>query len=187
MAESTQYCHVMDSPVGLLRLTHDGRGLTGLAFHGGAGLRGRARRALERSDWRADAGPFAAVKRQLQQYFDGERSSFDLPLAPEGTGFQLGVWRELQRIPYGQTLSYGELARRIGNPRACRAVGLANGANPLAIIVPCHRVIGADGSLTGFGGGLPIKHQLLALEQSVVMRQGLRAGSGRQLPLENWL
>lgn len=183
MAESTQYCHVMDSPVGLLRLTHDREGLTGIAFHGEASARSGPWRALERSRWRADVGLFDAVICQLQQYFDGERRSFDLPLAAQGTAFQHSVWRELQRIPYGQTISYGELARRIGKPRACRAVGLANGANPLPIIVPCHRVIGADGSLTGFGGGLPIKRQLLALERSVAMRQGLHSGAAMPLPL----
>jgi methylated-DNA-[protein]-cysteine S-methyltransferase len=177
----------MQSPVGELRLTHARQGLTNIFFHGAASGRGRAGRAPERSEWLTDPAPFAAVVRQLQEYFDGERRSFDLPLAPQGTAFQQSVWRELQRIPYGQTVSYGELARRIGRPRACRAVGLATGANPLPIIVPCHRVIGADGSLTGFGGGLPIKRQLLALERSVVMRQGLPTAFAMQLPLENLL
>jgi len=87
------------------------------------------------------------------------------PVAPEGTAFQRSVWCELQRIPYGETISYGELARRVGNPKAVRAVGLANGSNPIAILIPCHRVIGSDGSLVGYGGGLPIKQALLALER----------------------
>jgi methylated-DNA-[protein]-cysteine S-methyltransferase len=180
----TLYCHVMDSPLGPLRLTHDRQGLTGISFQGEASVQGRVQRAPERSEWLSDPGLFAEVLCQLRQYFDGERCSFDVPLAAQGTAFQHSVWRELQCIPYGQTISYGELARRIGKPRACRAVGLANGANPLPIIVPCHRVIGADGSLTGFGGGLPIKRQLLALEQSVMMRQGSHTGSATQLSLE---
>ena len=103
--------------------------------------------------------------RQLRAYFAGELETFDLPLAPQGTPFQLGVWRRLCEIPYGQTISYGELARRLGNPNASRAVGLANGSNPIPIVIPCHRVIGSNGKLTGYGGGLPIKEKLLALER----------------------
>jgi methylated-DNA-[protein]-cysteine S-methyltransferase len=111
-----------------------------------------------------DAGPFREVVRQLKAYFDGQLKAFDLPLAPQGTEFQRQVWRALQTIPYGRTKSYGEIARRLGRPEASRAVGAANGQNPIPVIIPCHRVIGADGSLTGFGGGLPIKRKLLALE-----------------------
>jgi methylated-DNA-[protein]-cysteine S-methyltransferase len=107
----------------------------------------------------------AAAASQLDAYFRGELTSFDLPLSLEGTQFQRCVWMALQSIPYGQTISYGELARRIGQPSASRAVGLANGRNPVAIVVPCHRVIGADGSLTGYGGGMDRKRFLLALEQ----------------------
>ncbi len=113
----------------------------------------------------------AAVVRQLEEYFRGERRDFDLLLAPRGTVFQLAVWRELQRIPYGTTISYAELARRIGRPAAVRAAGAANGANPIPIVIPCHRVIGADGTLTGYGGGIDKKRALLALEQP---QQGLR-------------
>ena len=102
--------------------------------------------------------------RQLSDYFDGELKTFDLPLKPEGTPFQLKVWEALRTIPYGETRSYGDIARQIGNPKACRAVGMGNHNNPIAIVVPCHRVVGADGSLTGYGGGLPIKRQLLELE-----------------------
>jgi methylated-DNA-[protein]-cysteine S-methyltransferase len=102
---------------------------------------------------------------QLTEYFRGKRRVFDLPLAPRGTPFQLAVWNELQRIAFGDTISYSELARRIGKPNAVRAVGAANGANPIPIIIPCHRVIGANGTLTGYGGGLHIKRALLALEQ----------------------
>ena len=101
---------------------------------------------------------------QLAEYFDGKRKTFNLPLAPAGTDFQLKVWKALQNIPYGGTLSYGELAALAGNPKACRAVGMANNRNPIVIIVPCHRVIGKDGSLTGYGGGLELKRQLLELE-----------------------
>ncbi len=111
--------------------------------------------------------PLGEAKRQLLEYFDGTRRGFDLPLAPAGTAFQRRVWDELRRIPYGETISYGELARRIGRPTASRAVGAANGRNPLAIVVPCHRVIGAGGALVGYGGGLPVKETLLAHEQGV--------------------
>jgi len=111
------------------------------------------------------------AKRQLTAYFDGTLKEFDVPLAMRGTPFQLRVWEELVRIPYGTTMSYGELARRVGNPNASRAVGLANGRNPISIIVPCHRVIGSDGKLTGYGGGLPRKSALLAFE-SAVLRNG---------------
>jgi methylated-DNA-[protein]-cysteine S-methyltransferase len=111
--------------------------------------------------------PFATAAAQLSAYFDGKLTDFDLPLAPVGTEFQRKVWAGLRAIPYGQTVSYGELARRVGNPAAIRAVGLANGRNPIAIVVPCHRVIGADGSLTGYGGGLDRKRFLLTHEQDV--------------------
>ncbi len=117
------------------------------------------------ADWVPTATPVLdQAVRQLAEYFVGQRQHFDLPLAPQGTPFQRAVWRHLQEIPYGEKISYGELARRVGNPKASRAVGAANGANPLPIVVPCHRVIGANGSLTGFGGGLPVKKMLLALE-----------------------
>ena len=102
--------------------------------------------------------------RQLREYFSGERSRFELPVDPAGTEFQRRVWSALQKIPFGKTVSYGELARRIGKPTASRAVGAANGANPIPIVIPCHRVIGANGALTGFGGGLDVKEQLLQLE-----------------------
>ena len=108
------------------------------------------------------------MRAQLADYFDGRRTGFDLPLAMQGTPFQLRVWRALQDIPYGETISYGEQARRIGRPADPRAVGQANGRNPIAVIVPCHRVIGADGSLTGYGGGVERKRQLLELEAGVL-------------------
>ena len=115
--------------------------------------------------WERDDVALAEVAHQLDEYFAGVRAHFDLVLAPRGTPFQLEVWDQLCRIPYGETISYGELAKRVNRPGAARAVGSANGQNPIAIIVPCHRVIGADGSLTGFGGGLPWKRWLLAREQ----------------------
>ena len=154
----TLYWHEIDSPIGRLLLAGDGTGLMHVGFQSGP------RPLRPGAQWAADPAPFRAASTQLAEYFAGERRSFDLPLAPRGTAFQRHVWHALTLIPYGHTISYGELARRIGNPSASRAVGLANGANPLPIIVPCHRVIGADGSLTGFGGGLPIKRKLLALE-----------------------
>lgn len=111
-----------------------------------------------------DAQALAEVERQIGEYFAGQRRDFDVPLHPKGTAFQQRVWAELRKIPYGRTLSYGELAERIGNRKGSRAVGAANGANPISLVVPCHRVIGSDGSLTGYGGGLPIKEALLKLE-----------------------
>jgi methylated-DNA-[protein]-cysteine S-methyltransferase len=116
-------------------------------------------------EWREDKAPLREVIQQLRAYFAKELETFELTLAPEGTDFQQSVWNELCGIPYGETISYGELAKRVGNPKASRAVGAANGQNPIPIIIPCHRVIGSDGKLTGFGGGLPIKQKLLALEQ----------------------
>jgi len=104
--------------------------------------------------------------RQFSEYFDGKRKSFDLPLSLQGTDFQKKVWKALKNIPYGKTISYGEIAAKIGNPKACRAVGLANNRNPISIIIPCHRVIGHNGSLTGYGGGLELKQQLLDLEKN---------------------
>jgi methylated-DNA-[protein]-cysteine S-methyltransferase len=115
--------------------------------------------------WHDDAEPLRETARQLRAYFAGELEAFDLALAPQGTLFQLAVWNRLCEIPYGETISYGELARRMGKPNASRAVGLANGANPIPIVIPCHRVIGSNGKLTGYGGGLPIKEKLLGLER----------------------
>ena len=123
--------------------------------------------------WRRCDEAFAAVRGQLEEYFAGERTLFDVALEMEGTPFQRRVWRELEAIPYGETISYGELARRVGQPSAARAVGLANGRNPVAVIVPCHRVIGADGSLTGYGGGMERKRILLGLESGAARLPGL--------------
>jgi len=112
----------------------------------------------------ARAGPVREAARQLEAYFARRRTTFELPLDPRGTPFQQRVWEALETIPYGETVSYGELAKRIGQPTASRAVGAANGANPIPIIIPCHRAVGADGSMTGFGGGITLKRKLLALE-----------------------
>jgi methylated-DNA-[protein]-cysteine S-methyltransferase len=148
----------MESLVGKLLLAGDEQGLRQVSFESSK------RAAAVQTDWREDKAPFAEVIRQLRAYFSGELKTFDLPLAPEGTKFQLRVWNSLRAIPYGEAISYAQLAQKIGNPRAVRAVGLANSCNPIPIIIPCHRVIGSDGSLTGFGGGLPNKKKLLALE-----------------------
>ena len=149
----------VESPVGRLLLAADDAGLRHLLF-----MKGR-RAVRPDPTWREDRGPLEETIRQLRQYFSGESNGFDLRLAPEGTPFQREIWRRLCDIPYGETVSYGELARRMGNPKASRAVGLANGANPIAIVIPCHRVIGSNGQLTGYGGGLSIKKTLLALER----------------------
>ena len=147
-----------DSPVGRLLLAGSADALRRVHFQSGP-------QPLRAPDgWRHDPAPFAEPLAQLQEYLAGERRAFDLSLAPAGTAFQLTVWSALREIPYGETVSYGELAQRLRRPGGARAVGLANGSNPLPIIVPCHRVIGADGSLTGFGGGLAIKRALLSLE-----------------------
>jgi methylated-DNA-[protein]-cysteine S-methyltransferase len=149
----------LKSPVGDLLLVGDGSGLKQIHFVNGRHAVGPD------SAWKENRSPFKTVTSQLQAYFAGELEDFDLPLAPDGTPFQLKVWKRLCDIPYGETMSYGELAKKIGNPNASRAVGLANGSNPIPIIIPCHRVIGSNGKLTGYGGGLPIKEKLLALEQ----------------------
>jgi methylated-DNA-[protein]-cysteine S-methyltransferase len=144
---------IYDSRIGPLTIAVDEAGALESIHFGAAG--GSVR----------DEKRCANVVRQLGEYFRGERRDFDLLLAPRGTDFQLAVWSELQRIPYGTTISYAELARRIGRPAAVRAVGAANGANPIPIVIPCHRVIGSNGTLTGYGGGIENKHALLELEQ----------------------
>lgn len=158
------------SPVGTLTIAGDGTVITHLRMtdqtHDPAG----------RGAWHHRPAAFGDAVDQLQEYFDGQRTRFDLPLRMEGTGFQRSVWDALLEIPYGETTSYGEIARRVGKPGAARAVGLANGQNPVAIVVPCHRVIGADGSLTGYGGGLDRKVTLLQLERDhFTPRLALRA------------
>jgi len=149
----------LETPIGTLLIAGDTAAVQRITFP----QHGRAAKA-EPAWQESQRGPVGEAIRQLREYFAGKRATFDLPLAPEGTAFQRGVWRQLQEIPYGETISYGELARRVGNPKAARAVGSANGANPLPIVIPCHRVIAGDGSLGGFGGGLPTKQTLLNLE-----------------------
>jgi methylated-DNA-[protein]-cysteine S-methyltransferase len=159
------YFTLVPSPLGDLTLTSNGAALTGLYLAG-------ARHAREPEPaWRRDDAPFVEVARQLRQYFAGTRTRFDVPTAAAGTPFQRDVWRALSAIPYGSTLSYAELARQIGAPRAVRAVGAANGRNPISIIVPCHRVVGSGGALTGYAGGLPRKEWLLGLEVRVAARE----------------
>jgi methylated-DNA-[protein]-cysteine S-methyltransferase len=154
-----KYCY-FESPVGRLLLTGNNV-LEGLDFPGSR------TRVEPGTDWILEEETFADVISQLDAYFKGELTCFDLELKPRGTQFQKKVWQELTQIPYGKTISYGELAKRIGNPKASRAVGSANGKNPISIIVPCHRVIGKNGSLTGFGGGLGVKQTLLDLEKRI--------------------
>jgi methylated-DNA-[protein]-cysteine S-methyltransferase len=149
----------MESPTGKLLLAADEAGLRHITFEP----------ATPHPDWRESATPLRETIRQLRAWFAGEVRDFKLTLAPEGPIFHQRVWRELCNIPYGETISYGELARRIGSPNAFRAVGRANGANPIPIVIPCHRVIGSNGKLTGYGGGLPRKEFLLALEHKQMM------------------
>jgi methylated-DNA-[protein]-cysteine S-methyltransferase len=162
---------LLESPIGPLTLTTDGTSLTGLHLPYPDG------RPMVREEWvREDHSPLLAEARgQIAAYFEGRLRDFDLPLAPAGTPFQQQVWEALRQIPYGATISYGELARRIGRPGSARAVGLANGANPIAVILPCHRVIGANGKLVGYGGGLPRKEALLAFEAAVLASRPLPA------------
>lgn len=151
------YCY-LGTPIGELLLAGTREGLCVVGFPDGKMRREPA------ADWIFSEQPFAAVRRQLREYFAGERKTFDLQLRPGGTEFQQQVLDELQKIPYGTTVSYADVARRIGRPKAVRAVGAANGRNPIPVIIPCHRVIGSGGQLTGFGGGLPTKEALLRLE-----------------------
>ena len=154
------YTEIDDSPVGPLLLAGDRDALHVLSF--GVGSRPRE---IESTWTRDTVGALKNVCKELDEYFAGRLKKFTTRLAFNGTPFQNSVWKELTRIPYGETISYLDLANRIKNPKAVRAVGMANGANPIAIIVPCHRVIGSNGSLTGFGGGLPTKRALLELEK----------------------
>lgn len=152
-----QYCNLV-TPIGPLLIAGDDEGLRFLLFGGGR------REVKPDPAWEPDRGLLKDTIRQLGLYFQAKLREFQVPVAPKGTDFQRSVWSQLQQIPYGETTTYGELARRLGSPKAMRAVGLANGSNPISIIIPCHRVIGRDGSLTGYGGGLPVKQALLALE-----------------------
>lgn len=154
----------MDSPFGAVCLVGTEAGLTRVDFQ-----RGDRPVRLDPT-WQGNTGVLDSAKRQLQEYFQGQRRQFKLPLAPDGTPFQQRVWQEIQRIPFGTTLTYRELARRLGMPGAARAVGHANGRNPLAIVIPCHRLIGSDGQLRGYAGGIALKQRLLQHEGVQVTR-----------------
>lgn len=159
---ATVYC-IAPSPIGELLLFGDGVALQGLYMDCHEVW------PQKQPDWRWDLAPFKAVIAQLDEYFERRRRVFELPLAPQGTAFQQRVWAALLEIPFGVTISYGELATRLGDPKASRAVGLANGRNPISLIVPCHRVIGANGNLTGYGGGLDRKEWLLRHEGALLL------------------
>ena len=177
----TIWITTFESPLGALLMMSDGTSLTGLHTDNDK------HRPAVQPDWVRDdsVAPFAQTVAQLRAYFDGALTEFDLPLAAQGTAFQMTVWRELRNIPYGETISYAELARRIGRPTASRAVGHSNARNPISIIVPCHRVIGADHSLTGYAGGLDRKRTLLQHEAERSAGGSLKSGRGRpQLALD---
>ena len=156
-SEKLEYTYY-ESPIGRLLIAGCGESLRLISFPQGSGI------CRPLPGWLQAEKPFVEAIRQLRAYFARDLRRFDLPLLPHGTHFQLAVWLELQRIPYGETVTYRELAQRIGNPKGFRAVGAANGRNPLPIVIPCHRVIGSNGHLTGFGGGLSVKQMLLDLE-----------------------
>ncbi|WP_341208697.1 methylated-DNA--[protein]-cysteine S-methyltransferase [uncultured Sphingomonas sp.] len=155
------YRTTLPSPLGELTLVADDAALVAILWPDDK----PGRVQLEATAERPDHPVLAAAATQLREYFAGKRTAFDLPLAPRGTAFQCDVWRALDAIPYGETRSYADIARAIGRPTATRAVGAANGRNPISIVTPCHRVIGRSGALTGFAGGLAAKQHLLALEQ----------------------
>ena len=156
----TEYWTDFRSPMGKLRLVADGKGLTRVDFYD---------RGLPSAGICIETKILQQAKRELREYFAGERVDFDLPLNPEGTKFQYQVWNELLKIPYGATMTYGEIARNMGNPDAMRAVGAANGRNPIAIIIPCHRVIGTQGKMIGYGGGIDRKLWLLKHEAAEIL------------------
>jgi methylated-DNA-[protein]-cysteine S-methyltransferase len=162
-AISSIYCYI-ESPLGQLLVCGDGEFIMGLFMNNHQGWLG------PEAAWRLADEPFADIREQLAEYFEGQRQQFDVPLKLAGTPFQQQVWRQLVQIPFGTTITYAELARRVGQPTAFRAVGNANGRNPVSILVPCHRVIGADGKLTGYGGGINNKQWLLEWERSAVDR-----------------
>jgi methylated-DNA-[protein]-cysteine S-methyltransferase len=158
---ATYYSHI-ECPLGQVCIQGDGQFITGLYLPLHKGWKGPD------ATWQQSDAPFATARKQLAEYFAGERQQFDLPLQLQGTSFQQRVWRELMNIPFGATITYAELARRVGQPTASRAVGAANGRNPISIIVPCHRVIGASGKLTGYAGGVDKKEWLLAWERRTI-------------------
>lgn len=162
------FVKTIDSPVGKLLLAASDRGLCVVEFSSGKQTCAKFLAGAEESP---EHPVLCKAEKQLAEYFAGKRTSFDVPLDMQGTVFQIKAWRELQKIPYGQTISYGQQAKGMGDANKARAVGMANGRNPISIIVPCHRVIGANGTLTGFGGGLNIKQTLLELERKTATRK----------------
>lgn len=176
MTSTTMFTH-LDGPLGPLLLVGREDAVTGLYFAD------RPKAPAIAPAWRETRAGLAQAIEQLEEYFAGQRTDFDVPLDLAGTPFQQQVWAQLRRIGYGETISYGELARRVGNPRAARAVGLANGRNPVCVIVPCHRVIAADGSLGGYGGGLDRKSWLLQLEGA---GSRARSSSATTAPSTSW-
>lgn len=165
------YCDSIDTPAGRLYLTADEKALLRLTWDGGSVPKGAA---CERN------GILDQAVRELTEYFAGERTRFNVPVRTEGTPFQQAVWKALETIPYGQTRTYGELARLVGKPNAARAIGMANHSNPVAIIIPCHRVIGANGKLTGFAGGLSAKEYLISLERTHGSRAPILASASQK-------
>lgn len=159
-----RFAHI-DTPIGPLLVVGEGPALVRLAFAR------KGEPAEADPGWQRDDGSLREAMTQIRAYFEGALTAFDLPVAPSGTDFQRSVWSALRAIPYGETRSYAEVARAIGRPTACRAVGAANGANPIPLVIPCHRVLGSTGTLTGFGGGLPVKRFLLDHEASVAGRR----------------
>jgi methylated-DNA-[protein]-cysteine S-methyltransferase len=164
MDKKKKYWTTMKTPVGELFIAGHGGKITEILF-------GRPKSGFPGPMWERSDRHLEEARKQIDEYFRGERTKFELELSPEGTPFQQAAWRQLRRIPYGETISYGEQARRMGRPKASRAVGAANGQNPISIVVPCHRVIGADGRLTGYGGGLGKKKKLLDLEGATGLRR----------------
>jgi methylated-DNA-[protein]-cysteine S-methyltransferase len=173
-AVSTTFYATMPSPVGELLLTASSAGLTGVYL--------AAERDRPEPDWELSPGRFEACRRQLEEYFAGDRVTFSLPLAPPGTAFQQQVWKELVEIEYGTTISYTELAHRVGRPRSQRAVGGANGRNPVCIVVPCHRVVGANGALTGYSAGVDAKRWLLDFERTTAYRRSTAVSRSSDRP-----
>jgi len=153
------YSFLEDTPAGRILVAGDDTAIAEVRF-----LHGRPERSVIPPEWQPDPKPLRAGLEQLQAYFEGRLTEFDVPIRLTGTPFQRSVWNALRRVPFGTTASYGQIAKSIGRPKACRAVGAANGKNHIPIIVPCHRIIGSSGALVGFGGGLKIKQALLKLE-----------------------
>ncbi len=173
------FASTLDTPIGaMLAMVNDEGALVALAFVDGSDATEIARRYAPGCTIAFEDGPARQVWSELAEYFAGERTEFTVKTAPVGTPFQKSVWRALAKIPYGETIGYGELARRVGNASASRAVGRANGANPISVVVPCHRVIGVRGELTGYGGGLERKRALLQLEGALPDGLGLSAAAG---------